>query len=231
MSSTFTTLPLEVRNEIYSHVFGYDSIMLSSSDTGKHLLLFPSPQKTDGFYGKSDPQRILAILYVNHQISNEAAAYFYGKTTFRIGEWGAVTAFIKGIGARRRDMVKSVTISYPNLLALRVDNGETFELLSRLPGLRKVRVSTSVQNFTQLQNDLTRGGILEFAGEVEIAVYNTHGDTKVINSTPCVKQLYNDKYVWRCARGTTQWTGGERIRKITAQFQWENGRWLSIDNS
>lgn len=230
MSPSFIILPLEVRNEIYSHVFGYDYIAPFSPDTGKLLLLNPPPQSTDGFYRKSDPQQILAILCVNHQISDEAAAYFYGKTTFRGGQV-AVNAFIKGVGARRRDMIRSVAISHRDLLASPFDNGETFELLSRLPSLRKLRVSTSVHDFTQLQNELIRCGILKLAGTVDITVYNTYGKTTLSNSAPPVEQMCLDRYVWRCARGTTQWTGGGCVRKTTAQFQWKNWHWLSNDDS
>ena len=222
MSSRFTTLPLEIRSEIYSHVFRYDSIMPLSYHTEKRLLLSPLPQRTDGFCGKFDPQHILAILYVNHQISDEAVAHLYGKTTFR-GEWGMITAFVKGIGARRRDIIRSVAISEPDLLASPFDDGDTFELLRRLPSLRKFRVSTSVGDFTQLQNELVRRGILELAGTVDITVRNTYGETTLSSSTPPVRQMYLDTYVWRCARGTTQWTGGECVQKPRCMFNGKIG--------
>lgn len=228
MSSSFTTLPLEIRNEIYSHVFDYDSVMPLSHDDYKHLILYPAPQETDVCYG-DDPQDLLAIFYVNHQISDEAAAYFYGKKTFR-GEWNAIATFIKGIGARRRDRIRSVAIWHPDLLTSFSDIVETFELLSRLPNLRKLRVSAFVHDFTQLQNKYMRGGILELAGKIDIAVHSTYDDV-MLNSSTSIKQIYNDSYVWRCATGTTQWTGGERVRKITAQFQMVNGRWHDIDDA
>ena len=72
-------------------------------------------------YGRYDPQHLLAILFVNHQISDEAAAYFYGKTMFD-GGCRAVPAFIKGVGARRRDLIRNVAIMQIDLLALPFDN-------------------------------------------------------------------------------------------------------------
>ena len=69
------------------------------------------------------------------------------------------------------------------------------------------------------------------AGEVEIAVDNTYGDVEVnFNSSPTVKQIHMDRYVWQCARGTTQWTGGERVRELTAQYHLVGHCWLRIND-
>lgn len=232
MSQIFTTLPLEVRNEIYSHVFHYDSITPKNNNTGKLLHLNTRPELDDTFllYKTSDPQKFLALLCVNHQISDEAAAFFYGKTNFH-GEWHEVAAFIKGIGAHRRDMIRSVEISHPVWLAFAFDKDENFELLSGLPNLRRVRIAASVPDFTHLQNELIRGGILELAGKFDIGVYNTCNERKLSDATPPVSQFYTDRYVWSCARGTTQWTGGERIRTIIAQFHTKRQCWVLTGNS
>lgn len=68
MSPYFTTLPVEVRSLIYSHVFDHTSATLHHGDTGKSMLLSPLPGRGDGFYNKCDPQEILALLYISRQI-------------------------------------------------------------------------------------------------------------------------------------------------------------------
>ena len=205
MPPNFTSLPPELRNEIYSHVFNYGSNTLWVGNGGRFY-------KT--MYDTKYLRQPLALLAVNHQISDEAAACFYGKIRFR-GEWPLMADFLQGIGAWRRDMIRSVSIwsLYDGLDAA----GEVFELLSALPSLRIVRIDAAAEDFTGLQNILIQGGILKLVGKVAIDVHNTYNKVALIDLPPGVLPLYTDRYVWSCARGTTQWTGGERIRTFIKQ--------------
>lgn len=229
MPSAFTMLPWEIRNEIYSHVFDHDSIKPYAEHRGKRLPLTPSPRSSIDFYVMSDPQKALALLYVSHQISVEAAAYFYGKSTFR-GEWDEIAALVKGTAACHRDMIRSVEILLPVRHVLDFHRDGTFELLSRLPNLRIVRINASNEDFTRLQNELLQGDILKLAGVVDIDVYNTWCGQNSTNLPPYCRQCYRDRYAWSCARGTTQWVGGERIRTVTWKLSEDRLCWVSTED-
>ena len=213
MSPTLTTLPLELRNEIYSHVFNYEDIVVND----RHLLLYKTSNLYDhDFFTKFDPQRILALLYINHQVSDEAAAYFYAKTNF-CGQWPEIASFVKGIGARRRDLIRSVHISQPSGIKSLFNGDIIVELLSGLPNLRKVCILTSGSDFTPLQNELVQGGISKTAEKWDTEIHNLRFGTKRCDS-PTIFQGYTDKYVWRYVRVSAQWTGGERVRTITGHY-------------
>ena len=214
MAPTFTTLPLEIRHEIYRHVFDYDFITPQAGKYSRRLIFHPPPERYHGFTEKSNPQILLALLSVSQQVSIEAQAFFYGNTQFR-GKRFQIVAFIKGIGPRRRDAVRSVTVSHPASLAFRFDNGETLEMLGLLPNLRTLRITASVRDFTRLQNDFVQGGLLKLAGKLDIEVCNVLDDCKLnlLGSPAGVR--YRDEYIWSCAKDTTEWTGGELIRSET----------------
>ena len=98
MSPTFTTLPLEIRNEIYSHVFDFHSVTPVIVDShslmpvigacGEALLVYcrsdcnRPPYISEGYCEHSDPKLLLALLEVNQKISYEATLYFYANKTF-----------------------------------------------------------------------------------------------------------------------------------------------------
>lgn len=148
MLPTFTTLPLEIRNEIYSHIFKCDYISMIES-ARKRWLLVPQSKPRNGFYNVSYPQATLALLCVDHQISDKAATYFYANTRFE-GEWSQIAAFVKGIAARRRDMIRSLEISHPYPTAFGSEGAEVLELLSVLANLRIVRIAASKPDWTRL---------------------------------------------------------------------------------
>lgn len=225
MSPTFTTLPLEIRNQIYSHVFDFDRIRPFVGNLRERWLFQSLPKPSEHIYLKNDAQRILALLFVNHQISDEAASYFYGKTKFR-GDWREVADFVKGIGARRRDLVRSVEISHRSWQAFVFENDESFDLLGGLANLRTVRITASALEFTHLKNKLSQGRILELVGKIDISVYDSCFIKKLSDSTPPVEQCYGDSYLWSWAKDTTQWTGGERIRTLTAQYSEVHHPWV-----
>ena len=121
--------------------------------TRKLWLVVPQLKPRDGFYNVSNPQATLALLCVDHQISDEAATYFYTNTRSE-GEWSQIAALVKGIGARRRDMIRSLEISHPYSMAFGSDGAEILELLSALASLRMVRIAASVPDWTRLQTEL-----------------------------------------------------------------------------
>ena len=199
MSPTFTTLPWEIRNEIYNYVFDNKSISIVTYKeiTRKFWLVNPLPKRIEDFHGLSDsqktyalllakhtqdchglsdPQKTLALLLVNHQISDEAAAYFYHKMLFR-GTWAALRPFIKGIGAHRRDMIKSVEITQTGSIISIFKHNEAFQLLSELPSLRNLRVAITGMEFFRLvtipEKGLSPQGLSNFTTSVEIRVFDS----------------------------------------------------------
>ena len=208
-----------MRNEIYRYVFDYDFVIPLILSGGKRLLVHCPRDHNDGFYEMTDPNLSLALLEVSHEISDEAATYFYANMHFR-GKWCQITAFVKGLSARRRTMIRSVEIKHPPLTKFEFDNGETLELLKGLASLRTVYIAASVFDFTRLQNQLIQGGILKIAGKFDICVHNIYDDVTQAILGPSGSSdgaRYTDEYIWSCAKGTTQWTGGDLNRTLTSE--------------
>ena len=216
MPTTLTTLPLEVRNEIYSFVFDYGHLTVRDDDPGCLLRTFRYEYSYSGSHpwGKHFyPQQILALLSVSQQLSDEAAAYFYGKTIFR-GTWPLIAAFIKGIGAQRRNMIRRVEIDWGQSL---FKGGEDLDMLAELTSLRTVHIYALKSHFKRLQKKSIPGCILGLAGKVDIAIFvNINGDG-LSDTIPPLYTVYSDEYTWSCARNTAQWTGGEPIRILSIQ--------------
>lgn len=177
--------------EIHSHVFKCDYISMIESTRKRWLLV----SHRNGFYNVSYPQATLALLCVDHQISDEAATYFYANTRFE-GEWSQIAAFVKGIAARRRDMIRSLEISHPYPTAFGSEGAEVLELLSALANLRIVRIAASKPDWTRLQTELIRGGTLNLAGKFDITVHNTvYGDLLPSFSTSPAGKFARDERI------------------------------------
>ena len=109
-------------------------------------------------------------------------------------------------------MIRSVKIEHsPSIYPLKI--GETLELLGGLSHLSSLCIITLHVGFKQLQNELIQGGILNIAGKFDIDVYKAYNrHPGFIASLTGVCYKYKDQYSWSCAKGTTQWTEGDRIR-------------------
>ena len=154
------------------------------------------------------PELNLALLSVSQQISHEAAAYFYGKTIFQ-GTWPLIAAFVKGIGAQRRNMIRTIRLNWEQSL---FKDDESLDMLAELKSLRTVHIYGITTDFTQLQNDTVPGCISGLVGKVDIdiSVY-TSGDG-LSDTIPPVQQIYSEEHTWSCARNTAQWTCREPFR-------------------
>ena len=169
MATTFTTLPLEVRNEIYTFVFDHDRLSPRDSAPGRLCKSFQYEHSDGGFWGWVRdllPQQTLALLSVNQQISDEAAAHFYGKTTF-YGNWPLIAAFVKGIGAQRRNMIRNIEIDCGQSL---FKDDENLDMLAGLTNLRTVDIYANSTDFPHLQNDAIPGCILGLVEKVDIDI-------------------------------------------------------------
>ena len=211
MPTTLTTLPLEVRNEIYAFVFDHDRLTPRDDTPGRLCKSFQCEQGQSGPYPWGEDllsQQNLALLSVSQQISHEAAAYFYGKTIFQ-GTWPLIAAFVKGIGAQRRNLIRTIEIDWEQSL---FEDDESLDMLAELTSLRTVHIYGIAMDLTHLQNNTIPGCILGLVGKVVIDISITVCGHCLSDSIPPVHQLYSDEYTWSCARNTAQWTSGEPIR-------------------
>ena len=194
----FVTLPLEVRNEIYSHVFHYSyMIPYIEGKANLHLFCVPVHNGHDYLSELSNADKFLALLEVSHQISIEAATYFYGNTIF-CGEYHRIAAFVKSIDARRRDLIKRVEIRHLASKRSRFGEDDTLELLRALPKLRTARITASVRDFTRFQNRIIQSGTWEI-------------DDTLVSTAEKRRQRCRDAYSWAYR---TQWKGGNFKRTL-----------------
>ena len=207
MSPTFVTLPLEVRNEIYSHVFDYSHIVPFSEVNGKHRLL-RRPGHSSSLREVVDSNRFFALLEVSHQISDEAATCFYSKVRF-CGESDQIAAFVKGIGARRRELIRSVEINYrASIVGFLFDQGDNLKLLDALPKLRTACITASVPDFAPVQDQLIQDGIWEIDDTLR----------------PNYEECYNKKYCCYFAEPQAQRTGANFKSALFPESSGESGR-------
>lgn len=176
MSATFTTLPGEVRKEIYGLVFDFETVSITPirRNARNFQLLNPLSQHTIDFHEICAPWRSLALLRVNREIYEDAAHYFYHKMIFR-GPWPALESFIKGLGAYPRSLIRSVEITQTDFPYLVFEPNEAFKLLSGLPSLQRLRVAISVAEFsilvTPVEYPPSPQGLVDFSPSVEIRVF------------------------------------------------------------
>lgn len=204
MSPKFVTLPLEVRNEIYSHVFDYGHFMPSSERYSKRQLV-RVPDHSNHSFQSFDADTFLALLEVSHQISNEAATCFYGNVIFW-GKYHQIAAFVKGIGARRRDLIRRIEIKHQASTDSQFGENDTLELLGALPKLRTAHITASVRDFTRLQNKLIQSG----TWEIDDTLVPTVEDR-------CRDGYFGQGYYWTCFMDTSQWTRGNFKRTLLSE--------------
>ena len=211
MPTTLTTLPLEVRNEIYAFVFDHGLLTLRADDRGRLCKFLQYEQGPSGPYHWGEdlpPQKNLALLSVSQQVSHEAAAYFYGKTIFH-GTWPLIAAFVKGISAQRRNLIRTIELDWEQSL---FEDDESFNMLAESTCLRTVHIYAIATDLTRLQNNTFPGCISGLVGKVDIDISVNVCRHRLSDTIPPVHQLYSDTYTWSCARDTAQWTAGEPIR-------------------
>lgn len=233
MSISFTTLPLEVRNQIYGGVFSCISRHPTSPVTPRPIksCFDPVPDRNDALNCKGYAQEVLALLLVNRQISDESAMYFYAKTTFRAEEWHMIH-FLRGVGSRRRNSITSMEIVYDWLLEDAPIEQSIFDLLCTMHSLRTVRCECSEQlDFPLLQRFLIHSGILQLTGKANISVHNIYDHETMVQESSDdapIRSLVRDLHVWSCAEDATEWKEMEPERIVCAH--WSNGyeRWIYL---
>ena len=202
--NTFFSLPLEIRNQIYCYVYACTLIKPRNMVGGRPCLsLYPPSRSNNGFHGELPPSEVLALLLVNRQMLNEAAAIFYGKTQFQ-HEAFQMQRFIKGIGRIRANLLRNLVLSHTHGTILK---HEVLKCLLTLEGLKRILLKSYVENFDDLKNELVRAGILDFTGRVTISVWNLWRNWKKIEDRKRYTKIY---HFWSCEKGATEWKGPEK---------------------
>ena len=185
------TLPPELRTQVYSNVFDYKSINVrtvhgekrfvwtSFPDLEHHFFHTSFPDLEHHFFHTSAPNKVLALLLVNHQISDEAAPYFYAKTKFS-GLPGELIDFVNYIGSRRRSMIKKIKIVSDNcsrfssrFSSRRKFEPEVLDLLSTLHNLSTVQLDFQPGTFAP---ELSLGYIKSWASRLKVNLVNPGED-------------------------------------------------------
>ncbi len=200
MTSQFlTVLPPEIRNYIYELVFRCSFMARMES---RYLFIEPSTGSEGSFYEIIYRGRVLALLLVNHQVSQEACACFYPKTEFA-GEALALKQFLIGIGTYRRNMIRTLHLhidlyyyGFDDVLRLLLTMQGLWTLMVRISGFRVA---------DQLQNLIDRG-ILMLTGKFDVRVYAWSSLT--YESVTQIEQgfdIWTRKVVWSNAKGDSEW--------------------------
>ena len=172
MPPTFTTLPLEIRNDIYGRVYGHavPMIQLEPLDTFVCMTRVCSDKRDKDWYTQWYTQSRLPLLLVNRQISDEAAAVVYRKIKIFPTNCQTRHAFCR-IGARYLKYVQVVDFLLMEVVREVVEDAcRAFEVLDNLPNLRSIRVIVVASEVPILQDALDQGSVKNFAGRCDIHV-------------------------------------------------------------
>lgn len=107
----FKKLPREIRDIIYDHVFEIDAVTATAYHTFNWI---PTATESTQLASCRNPQVMLALLLVDHEIFREGARNFYGNRIFSIGSNiypHSAIHFLKGIGKQRLDLIRTVKYS------------------------------------------------------------------------------------------------------------------------
>ena len=216
MSPSFTTLPLEIRHKIYGDVFNYQHISptgsLSFGGTKYAVRHFQLPCKAT--YSEGNPNKVLALLLVNRQISDEAALYFYGNTKFN-AELQNMIWFLEGVGTRRRNIIRRVEIVYLECLGRSRCGQKIFDLLSTMHSLQIIHFEVFELLGPPLQQQLLIGsGVFKPTGRADISVHHEYHKSIMVQESPQaepIDALITYHHVWSCAKDTTEWKGMELV--------------------
>jgi hypothetical protein len=134
----FLDLPPELRNRVYSALLIFPGVTYPKVDKPTSVThLFPYLRGTE----KDDiavPHSALALLGVNHQIHNEAAALFYQKNEFVFSYPSHLQDFAQSLEQDRLESVSSLTLFHKNHNEGGISTmATTLKMLRRMRGLKK----------------------------------------------------------------------------------------------
>jgi len=228
--------PREIRDRIYDYVFDCDSedpvelhpVEWHAARRGDYRtrLLLP--------IGSGDlklTDEALALLHVNHQISNEAACHLYGKRTFS-GNSRDFLMFLRGIGQCRK-LVRKVQIFEHSSNA---DDHATHlhDLISDLSTLGTLKLFRFVMvedqySYRSVYQSLIDRGVHKLGCELEV---RNGGNRSFVRrglspDNPTRTVVRFSKH-WTCAKDSLEWKGGELHCQTLAWLSPESLNWVPV---
>jgi len=218
-SESFLQLPREIRDRVYDFVFPGEAV-LPVTISRKRRFLKPGPPCWKDFSNAEEktPDEILALFYVNHQISAEAKVCFYGRHTIT-GQPSDLLCFIQGIGLCR-DLIRNIEIheacvfrefTYRRLMP------QLLGKLSTLLHLRSVMVRMSETDFQSAQSRITEFGFGQLDQQVEITIHSFCMRHIFFDDGGALKH-HSTSYVtvitWTQAEGSLEWKEVRREKPL-----------------
>ena len=204
-NATIFSVPLEIRNQIYCYVYACDIVYPTTKKNGLRCLYMDiKPFPGGGFHRELSPSasEVLALLLVNRQMLEEAAAIFYRRNQF-LGNAFEMSRFIKGIGRTRANLLTNLVFSHTEELILEHD---LLKCLLPLQGLKMVHLNSWDKNFDGLKDSLVRAGILDLTGKFNIEVSNVWFKHEAGDRA----RYQKISHVWSCEKGASEWKGPKK---------------------
>jgi len=199
---SFNMLPFELREMIYDSVYTCKHVETRIWD--RKYLLFEGPHQNH-----VEPETFLALLLVNHQVSEQAAVNFFGKRTFG-GQIQTLLVFLQGIGPRRRALLRSVVcrdafvpLFLPNI-KISCTPRSLFGLLGTT-NVSRFEHFTRSEGFDEARKKLIDAGIMQLSGRIEVVVHVDHGFNMTKDGASVLSST-----TWRCEKNQRCWHSEEQ---------------------
>ena len=211
-------LPLEIRDRIYDFVFEGKKVRPITLDKGikKHILLGNQVTLWTWARAPRTPNDVLALLFVNHQISDEVMSNFYGSHII-MGTRKHLGIFVDGIG-NRRDRIRSVELTEvpesPDAAEgewqwqWRGHGDRLLDNLMRMPLLQTVRIHTACREIMEAEGNVKELGFHRLDKSIDIVHINVSSQDGVdIHTHKCFH--INAINIWKKAKDSSEWTKQE----------------------
>ncbi|KAL2861004.1 uncharacterized protein BJX67DRAFT_317160 [Aspergillus lucknowensis] len=136
VASSFLSLPIAIRNDIYTRVLALPHPVYLFQDPGSRVESF-APER---------PRRWLALLYTNQQISKEASAVLYGVNHFTLEETGPLQhqgsllkSFLDRIAPANVGFLSHLCITFPALRKVEAQAGKIELTQAGLQNLQRIQ--------------------------------------------------------------------------------------------
>ena len=203
MPTNLTQLPREVRERIYDFVFHWEKVVPKITTTKRKTL---GPE-TSSWGAAKDPNEILALLLVNHQISAEYKMNFYSHHTIT-GQPSDLISFLKGIGTRH-GLVRAVEVQEAEIFTETLYKQSMpllVRTLSELSSLRSIKLKMSKVTFEAAQLQLRQYGITQVGKRVTITIHNTSSVLRRDPSVSRYEQSFDRRIdMWTRPAGEEDW--------------------------
>lgn len=164
--------------------------------------------ETISWVAAQDPNTVLALLSVSHQISAEYKFHFYSKHTFT-GQPSCLLKFLDGIG-NRRELIRTIEVEGAEIFTANIYESlmpRVFYTLRKLRYLRTVKLNMSEATFEAVQLKLNKLGFSQLRDKnIEIIIYNAYLTRRMTpRNTHMEMRLDRELSVWRQSRGELEW--------------------------